>query len=1357
MASLQDYFNQYSENTDADKIDAAAEYSGLPPAKIKKSPGLLMNLLDALDRPGNATRALLVGKLGGLKGLIPFAQTIEDLTGWDIALNPDERVTGEEVLEKYTGIKDKKGKFDPADVLGFLIEVVADPLWLIGPVGGLTKAGKAAKVVKATHKSVKAIGSADDLVRAMSKAGWADDVIQKTVKNTITKDTLKSIHKHFRLGKALPENVNKKLIKSFSTLYEGGKLPKGIFKAKSWAEQAAAGERALLHLGLPGMRRPVVKGVGTLDKLDTIATKIRMGWVGEKFLHTTKRVSTKNQKAFYDATKGMTDQGKYFTQNAFGQIDIIGKHLDEKTLKDLMPHMEYVGGVRKATEKLDMLDMIRGLDDLQGDDLADALRFVGVEAGDIKNLSKSEILNKYTKIFESNKKEMQRNLVDLLDGYDSIKSDVLSQASDEYAGMMDNILNAEAARGLPSPSLKGKFGYAPRQYTKKFLNWRKKKGTINLEHKGRTFSVQHGSQITRDPNLRKMTRLEIEDQFALKGFRGDVFEHPQAALAERMAKGYKAMGAANAIYESIDQFGKPVGGDGMTSISKMLKELRLEPKGDILKRIGNKEFIDDDIASALTNQFKFAQKDTVETAINKITKAYKTALTIPFPAFHTRNFMTATTMNFMDGVVNPRFYKKATQLQIAETRTRHLARKEGISFVEASKKVKWPKVNTAGGTLDGAVFYNRLEQNRLVGEVAGHFSVADELNLGGKFRKKTAGRQHGVKERMFAASMAMENNPRIANVLAHAEGMPLDEAIRNSKRVHFDYCFDDQTEILTDDGWKKWDEINYGHKALTCNLDEDCLEWSKINDINIQDYDGKLNHWHSSRFDACMTDNHKWISYGSPDNNKWTGCKTKFSLKKAKDINSTEIKVGCDNYKAPEWRIHSDAYVELVGWVLTEGNYAYSPNECSIQIYQSVVNPYQLKELEHCWTKIQGEEPGSFSHYVFEREKNIHSFYVGMELARKIITRFPDKQLDVPFLTELTYNQLELLYETLIKTDGHRRPAKGNRNHQDFFAQKGDKFSAAFQALCFMLGKRSNCRKYHDVRQNTFCNNITVYRSKKVTPKTTKREKVDYTGKIWCISTDNKTLVARRNGTVYLSGNSDLSEAEKGLRDNVVLFWTFARKNIAAQTKYLYQKPAKMAIFSKLAGGTPDVERRYNLPKYMQERIDIPTPFEDEEGRTMNVRGLGLPMEEAFGSVSAPGAGVFDRMSRFMSRMAAKTVPTFKTPIEIATKKNLYFDRDITDVGEFVEQALPTSRITNTVKRFGRDDQPDTKALDLVTGIKYTPAYDDFYKSLSEREIIESRLKKSPRFKSFTRYYPADKEAATPGDKALLKRLYKNQ
>ena len=1154
MTTLQEYFNKYNKTED-DKVQAASEFAGLPPSKVKKSPGLLMSLLDILDRPGNATRALLVGKLGGLKGLIPFAQTIEDLTGWDIALNPDERVTGEEVLETWGGPKDVKGKFDTADVLGFLIEVIADPLWLVG-VGGVTKAGKAAKVVKATHKSAKALGSADDLIRAMAKSGFPAKKIQDTVKNTITRDTLAAIHKSFRSGKALPPNVSKKLIKSFSTLYESGG-PKGLFKARGWADEAVVGHRALLQLGLPGMRRPVIKGAGTLDKLDTIATSIRKGWVGEKFLHTTKRVSTGKQKDLHDIAVDAASAGKFNTQEAFTHIDNIAKDLTDDMFKDLPSLMEFTGGVNRAGNAIGALDEIAetykvldpetivkkfkdlGIDvnidevakwqsgfdekvpkfitahkerftkDLQ--EMSDGLkgiynkyggtagrkgkqlyhhsarkidRFEPTKTGvwlndnkagyarrpnakyaneaivDVDNL---KLANKKQAtdlgLYRGDPKQFSKNLKEqgfdgakmtvdkethyfILDTdklqssvsqYDSISAAKLTNASDDYANLLRTQVDEEIRLGIPSSILKGKFEYFPRFFSKKYLKWRGKR-SINLKHvgtnKGKTFSVKHGSQIARTKELRALSRDQIEELFRAKGFKGELFESPLASMAERVAKGNKTMGAANTIYDSVRQFGKhsDEAVDGMTDVAKVFSDTNLNPSDDLLKQLGifdvKNMYIDDDIAHALKNQYDFTQTKAVEKAYSKIIKTYKSALTVFFPAFHSRNFMTAITMNFMDGVVNPRYYRKSIQLQKAAWLTRRIAKKQGINFAEASRQVRWPKVKTAGGTLDGAVFYQRLEKNRLVGEVAGHFGTT-ELNLGGRFSRRTGKqtRSKGVMDKAFGASMAMENNPRIANALAHAERMPLDEAIRNSKRVHFDY--------------------------------------------------------------------------------------------------------------------------------------------------------------------------------------------------------------------------------------------------------------------------------------------------------------------------------------------SDLSEAEKGIRNNVALFYTFARKNIAAQSQYLYQKPAKMAIFAKLAGGTPGAERRSNLPKYMQERVDIPTPFTDEEGRTINVRGVGLPIEEAFGPVSAPGTGVFDRISRFTSRQLSRTVPFIKTPIEVAAKRNLYFDKEIGNVAEFIGQALPTSRVTNTIQRFGRDDKLKTKAVDFVTGIKYGPAYEDYYKYLSEKDTIEEQLKRNPRFKSFTRYYPADKENVTPGEKALLDRLYK--
>ncbi len=262
MTALEIYFQQKADKKKPSSIQQRRmmnELAGAPEILKKHSPGLFFKLLDILDRPGNATRALLVGKLGGLKGLIPFAQTIEDLTGLDIALNLDERVTGEEVINKIFGKqRQRKGKIDPVDVLGLLVEIVADPLWLVGGAG-LTKLGKA-----------------KGLVRGVIQAGDVT-IIRKAIQAAKT-------------GAPIIGIKSKKVAKAMRTVYEAGTTPK---LAKTWAEQAARGERALLKLGIPGRRVPVIKGVKAWKGISKVAIKFKKSRLGEIFLAPTRRVSEK--------------------------------------------------------------------------------------------------------------------------------------------------------------------------------------------------------------------------------------------------------------------------------------------------------------------------------------------------------------------------------------------------------------------------------------------------------------------------------------------------------------------------------------------------------------------------------------------------------------------------------------------------------------------------------------------------------------------------------------------------------------------------------------------------------------------------------------------------------------------------------------------------------------------------------------------------------------------------------------------------------------------------------------------------------------------------------------------------------
>jgi len=304
------------------KRQAAAEAMGMPNSLIeKKSPGFFIKLLDLLDRPGNATRALLVGKLGGLKGLIPFAQTIENLTGLDVALNEDELVRGTEVIERWFGKqKQRKGKIDKVDVLGLLVEIVADPLWLVG-AGVLTKTGKASKTVSSALKSFGA-KNIDDLARIIAKGG---------------------------------KPANKHLTRAIRTLTKAGHKPE---LAKTWAQQAAKGQRALVSFGLPGRKATLIRGQRVLGGIDKALTKYRMGWLGQKLLAPYKRVSREHldeiSEIFTRLSSDVPFKERTRLSEKLGAIvhKLSKAGLDDKQTRVLLTdYIEAAGGIPRVAKK----------------------------------------------------------------------------------------------------------------------------------------------------------------------------------------------------------------------------------------------------------------------------------------------------------------------------------------------------------------------------------------------------------------------------------------------------------------------------------------------------------------------------------------------------------------------------------------------------------------------------------------------------------------------------------------------------------------------------------------------------------------------------------------------------------------------------------------------------------------------------------------------------------------------------------------------------------------------------------------------------------------------------------------------
>lgn len=99
------------------------------------------------------------------------------------------------------------------------------------------------------------------------------------------------------------------------------------------------------------------------------------------------------------------------------------------------------------------------------------------------------------------------------------------------------------------------------------------------------------------------------------------------------------------------------------------------------------------------------------------------------------------------------------------------------------------------------------------------------------------------------------NQAMTKGIKIHQNGGLIAKATRESYN-----CVDKETEILTINGWKHYDEISVGEKVLSYNMKTKSVEWDEIKDIHI--YRGnniEVVEFSQPNFSAVITHNHRWV------------------------------------------------------------------------------------------------------------------------------------------------------------------------------------------------------------------------------------------------------------------------------------------------------------------------------------------------------------------------------------------------------------------------------------------------------------------------------------------------------------------
>jgi flavin-dependent thymidylate synthase len=355
-------------------------------------------------------------------------------------------------------------------------------------------------------------------------------------------------------------------------------------------------------------------------------------------------------------------------------------------------------------------------------------------------------------------------------------------------------------------------------------------------------------------------------------------------------------------------------------------------------------------------------------------------------------------------------------------------------------------------------------------------------------------------------------------------------------------CFDEETEILTDEGWKKFEDLNRTERVLTLNPETGNAEFQRPRAYQTYEYAGDLLHCEGKALSFAVT----------PDHRQWARLrnKTEYTFHTTEEIKRRRFAVrtaplgwegeiprrvvlrgfefgqrvsnqygtyGRTVTVAPERVIESveeiRALALLCVYYATEGTLKDGRGEGAIIYGNHFTKVSSLAETlglkTNCWQDPRndvlriGVGGGRAIRNFFERE-------CGRGCARK---RLPRWVLNLPV------NLLTDVWDALVKTDGYK-----GKDDREFFVTTSLEFAGQAQEILCKLGYSSSLmpQKKIEGRHQVFV----VSKERRTEALANKNAQVverPYAGKVYCVSTENAIVFVRRDGKPHFSGNCYMS------------------------------------------------------------------------------------------------------------------------------------------------------------------------------------------------------------------------------------------
>lgn len=353
-------------------------------------------------------------------------------------------------------------------------------------------------------------------------------------------------------------------------------------------------------------------------------------------------------------------------------------------------------------------------------------------------------------------------------------------------------------------------------------------------------------------------------------------------------------------------------------------------------------------------------------------------------------------------------------------------------------------------------------------------------------------------------------------------------------------CYDDQTEVLTNNGWKLFKDVLPDDEICTLSSKSE-IEYHKPIQSFVYDYDGELIHFKSLKSDLMVTPNHRMLyadkhnhkhgfvnaedysitKHPIPNKGTWRGGKYSASMFELPAIKS-EWKSG--NYGSNQIKKWDALAIDMITWVkflglwLSEGSVD-NINIASTHGYRVTISQTKEHNLKYI-EEILDSMPFK---WVYDGK----DFIICNKQLWTYMKQF-GKQKDryVPtYVKDLGADYIAAFLDALWLGDGSVHKTSGQSVYYTTSKQLADDVQellvkAGYQASMHQRKPRISKIGGRAINSSMICYEVSVRFSAYTYLNDKISKRVPYRGKVYCLEVPNNTMMVRRNGYTLWCGNS---------------------------------------------------------------------------------------------------------------------------------------------------------------------------------------------------------------------------------------------